>query len=102
MHRTGRWLPGELSPNHKLTMEQARAIRAEYAAGGVTQTELAERYGMGQSAISDLLLGRSWKEREPRTPLDAALARLDLNASEGVRQEIRRAVGRRATTAYQA
>ena len=38
-----------------------REIRTAYAQGGVTQQGLAERYGIGQTAISNLLSFRTWK-----------------------------------------
>ncbi|HTE59511.1 MAG TPA: hypothetical protein VK631_04120 [Solirubrobacteraceae bacterium] len=42
----------------KLSDSDVRAIRQTYAAGGVRQRELAERYGVSQTAISLLVLGR--------------------------------------------
>lgn len=52
---------GEQHPHAKLTEDRARAIRAEWAAGGITQRELAERHGVTQSNVSRLLAGQSWK-----------------------------------------
>lgn len=36
----------------RLTLEQKLEIRALYAAGGITQWQLAERYDVGQNTIS--------------------------------------------------
>lgn len=53
-------LRGSRSPYAKLTFEQADAIRAEYAAGGISQTEIAERYGVKQAGISRVIRGVSY------------------------------------------
>ena len=45
----------------KLTMEQAQAIRAEYALGGVRQTELARKYGCTNTIIWLILQGKQYK-----------------------------------------
>lgn len=42
----------------KVTTEQQTEIRERYAAGGVTQTELAQEYGIHQTRISDIITGR--------------------------------------------
>lgn len=44
----------------KLSDDKAAAIRLAYAAGGVSQTELAVVYGVAQTTISRVLLGRRW------------------------------------------
>ena len=38
----------------------ADAIRAAYAAGGVTQTVLAQRHGITQTHVSRVIRGRMW------------------------------------------
>lgn len=43
----------------RMTPEEAVEIRAAYAAGGVTQKELAERYGFGVTAVQKLVSGRT-------------------------------------------
>ena len=43
---------GEKSKNAKLTNAQAEEIREKYYAGGVTQSELATRYGVCPQTIS--------------------------------------------------
>jgi len=45
----------------KLTEELAFEIRNLYGLGGITQQKLAEKYGVGQSTISSLLLRKTWK-----------------------------------------
>lgn len=53
-----------LGVNHrsaKLTEQDVRNIRSEYASGLYTQVELAEKYSIKQASISPLLLGKTWK-----------------------------------------
>lgn len=55
---------GEDGTSAKLTDEAIRAIRAEYAPrgkGGTCLRELAERYGVGTSAIHRVVKGHNWK-----------------------------------------
>ena len=42
----------------KVTIKQQTEIRERYAAGGVTQTDLAQEYGIHQTRISDIITGR--------------------------------------------
>lgn len=44
-----------------LTDEAVRSIRFRFAAGGITQRELAAEYGVGQTAISRIILRIRWK-----------------------------------------
>lgn len=49
--------------NHiKLDMDKARAIRKLYADGARTQEEIAEKYGVSQKAVSNIITGRAWRE----------------------------------------
>lgn len=50
----GVWAP-------KLTIEQVREIRT-LLSSGITQTELARRYGVGRSTIGGIWSGKRWKE----------------------------------------
>lgn len=59
MHTTDR-ARGERHPRAKLTEEVVLAVRAEYAEGQTTQTQLAEKYGISRSAVSSTLIGRNW------------------------------------------
>ena len=52
---------GERSPCAKLTERDVRELRARYAAGGVSQPQLAREYGVTQGAIWCALQGRTWK-----------------------------------------
>lgn len=52
------------TPNQKLDWEKVRAIRASYSAGGVTQKQLAERYGVSAGKIWHVIHHRSWREPE--------------------------------------
>lgn len=44
----------------KLTAEQVQEIRRRYKAGGVTQKQLAEEFGVGLLAINQICTGKSW------------------------------------------
>jgi len=52
---------GERNGLAKLTAEDVCVIRAELR-GGVLQRELAERYGVDQTNISAIKLGKTWTE----------------------------------------
>lgn len=52
---------GTAQRSAKLNDETVREIRALYAAGGVTQQQLADRYGVHQTRISALVRGERWK-----------------------------------------
>lgn len=45
----------------KLTEEQVREIRRLYAAGGISQSKLGKRYGVGQDIISGIVRRATWK-----------------------------------------
>lgn len=47
--------PGERHPKAKLTNEQVRVVRAEYERGGVTQQDLAARWGVSRGNLSKIL-----------------------------------------------
>ena len=52
---------GEGVARATLSTEQVRTIRQRYAAGGVSQTQLAQKYAVSQHAISAIILHRTWK-----------------------------------------
>lgn len=52
-------LLGAMNPASKLTADDVRAIRAQYAEGA-TQVALAERFGITQAYISQIVRRRSW------------------------------------------
>lgn len=47
--------------NAKLTATQVAEIRARYATSGISQQALADEYGVSQSLISRLTLGRTYR-----------------------------------------
>lgn len=47
---------------NRLTPEQAREVRRLYAAGGVSQGNLARRYGVSQATINNIILNKSYIE----------------------------------------
>jgi hypothetical protein len=51
---------GERAPKAKLSAEQVKAIRTRYAAGGVTQVQLAAEYGINRNALQMILYRQSW------------------------------------------
>jgi hypothetical protein len=64
MHRKGRARGGSLAgtqnPNHKLSEQDVREIRARYASGGTYQYELAKAYDITQAQVSSICRGKSW------------------------------------------
>lgn len=54
-------LPGEQNANAILTADQVRAIRARYAAGGVTLHDLGAEYGVNKTTVHGVVRRRSWK-----------------------------------------
>lgn len=52
-----------LLENKKLTVDRAEEIRRIYGAGGTTQKELAEQFGVSQAAISSITRGRTLTRR---------------------------------------
>jgi len=57
----GLHLIGEKDPKAKLKEVQVRSIIREYKAGGVTQRELAKRYGVARTTINSIVNGYTWK-----------------------------------------
>ena len=68
----GRWrgLPGEECPSARLTRAQVEEIRSRYQRGEASQDELAMQYGVSQSNISIIVLGKSWRSvsQDPALP----------------------------------
>lgn len=52
--------PGEKNFNAKLTNVQAQQLREEYGAGGITQTDIARKYGISQGAVSQIINGKAY------------------------------------------
>jgi hypothetical protein len=59
---TGLWHParGEASGKAKLTEEQVRALRAEYAAGGTSHRKLAAKYTVSQQSVAGIISRKYW------------------------------------------
>lgn len=55
---------GEAQHRAKLTEQDVRIIRERYAAGGIRQSDLAAEYGIPQTAISAIVLQKTWKNVE--------------------------------------
>ncbi len=53
--------PGERRRNHKLTTSQVQSIREQYAAGGITYQQLADKFGVVSRHVSDIVRGKKWK-----------------------------------------
>ena len=60
MHAKARGARGERVPQHVLSESDVRAIRARYAAGGVTQAQLGQEYGVQRGAISKVVNRVHW------------------------------------------
>lgn len=56
--------PGELSPTHKISTEQALDIRARRAANTASCAELAVEYGIHRSQVSRIATGHRWAHLE--------------------------------------
>lgn len=56
----GRSLRGEAQPAARLERHQVRTIRLLYATRGVTQKELADRFGVSPNAVSLLIRRKTW------------------------------------------
>lgn len=52
---------GEDNHLSKLTEANVRQIRSLYAAGGISQTALGQRFGIDQTVVSKIVLRKSWK-----------------------------------------
>jgi hypothetical protein len=59
---------GERGGLAKLTWPIVREIRARYAAGGVTQRQLAAEYGICKASVSHIVTFRTWTHDPQETP----------------------------------
>jgi hypothetical protein len=57
-----RWASGEDSYLARTTAKTVLQLRKLYAKGNVTQTALAERFGISTSTVKSILGRRSWKQ----------------------------------------
>lgn len=56
----GRTSRGNRNGNRTMSSADVTALVADYAAGGVTQYELAARYGISQAQVNNIVLGKQW------------------------------------------
>jgi DNA invertase Pin-like site-specific DNA recombinase len=56
-----RLVRGEQQHLAKITSEDAAQIRAEYAAGGISQEKLAEKFGISQPTTSSIIRREIWR-----------------------------------------
>lgn len=61
MRVKGRGAAGARHPQAKLDDDKVIRIRKRYAEGGVTQRDLAKEFGVYQTVISKILLGKIWR-----------------------------------------
>ncbi len=54
-------LSGEKGSAHKLTAVQVEKIRDLYSRGSISQEKLGEMFGVGQTAIENIVNRRTWK-----------------------------------------
>lgn len=52
----------------KIDFERAQRLRADYAAGGVTQFQLAVRYELSPAAVNLIVNHKIYPEGRPRCP----------------------------------
>jgi len=52
---------GERNPRAKLNQIQVEKMRARFAKGGITKTELARRYGISESQVRGIINQKNWK-----------------------------------------
>jgi hypothetical protein len=62
--RKGRNTRGELVATAKITEDDVREIRRRYAAGGVSQTALANEYGISQQGVGQIVRWVTWTHVE--------------------------------------
>lgn len=54
-------MPGMMHGMHKLTDDQVRSIKAEYARGGISMRALGKKYGVTKFPIQRIINGEGWK-----------------------------------------
>lgn len=78
---------GDLHPQAQLTETQVLEIRTQYGMGA-TQDQLAMRFGISQSAVSLIVLGRRWAHLRESTPVERTHCRRGhAYAEHGVREK---------------
>jgi DNA-binding XRE family transcriptional regulator len=107
-HVAGPTRPSKGAPR-LLTTADVLAMRVAYAAGGVTQRQLAEKHGVRQATICMILLGDTWPEaggpiqpKRPRfyaTEADVRCMKA-MDAAGELRTDIAKKIGRGCTSSY--
>lgn len=59
---------GEKNGNAKLTANDVEQIRSSFSPRRITRQMLAERFGVSESTIKDILIGRKWSTILPEPP----------------------------------
>lgn len=59
--RHGNTCRGDKNGNRIVSSDQVEELRALYAAGGVTQYDLADRYGISQAQVNNIVLRKQWR-----------------------------------------
>lgn len=83
---------GEHHGNAKMTDEMVRSLRERYAAGGVSQPQLAREVGVSLSTLGSMLLGKTWKHaggpviRKQRRLTEEQIAAIRSLHASGMRQ----------------
>lgn len=57
----GRMVYGELHPNSRITIDDARQIIVQYKTGNYTQEELGVQFRMSLSNVNRIVLGKRWR-----------------------------------------
>lgn len=52
---------GDYSGKRKTNADDVRRMREEYSTGGVRQVDLAVKYGLDQTTVSNILIRKTWK-----------------------------------------
>lgn len=59
--RHGNTCRGDKNGNRIVSSDQVEELRALYAAGGVSQYDLADRYGISQAQVNNIVLRKQWR-----------------------------------------
>lgn len=61
MNRKGRGAKGDKNGRRKLNSNEVAEIRSLYAAGKLYQYQIAEKFGVKQSVVSEIVNGKIWR-----------------------------------------
>lgn len=61
IHGTHNYNRGERNVSHKLTEVEVGEIKTLWLNGGMTQGEIANRYGVARTTVGDIVRGESWQ-----------------------------------------